>query len=44
MRAGVFQLIDETVIDNLIPKTDFAKIRHQQNAQLNEADEESEFV
>ena len=28
----------------MIPKTDFAKIHHQQNAQLNEADKEIEFI
>ena len=43
MSAEDFQLIDDTKIDISISKGDFA-IYHQQNAQLNEADKNAEFI
>ena len=44
MSAEDFQLIDDTIIDNSILQRDFAKIYHQENAQLKEADKNVEFT
>ena len=44
MSAEDFQLIDNTINDNLISKRDFAKKYHQRSAQLNEGDKNVEFV
>ena len=39
-----FQLVDDESIDNSIIKRDFIKIYHQQGAQLNDADQNIEFI
>ena len=39
-----FQLIDNETIDNSIIKRDFIKIYHQQGAQLNDPDQNIEFI
>ena len=39
-----FQLIDNIEIDNSIIKRDFTKIYHQQGAQLNDPDQNIEFI
>ena len=39
-----FQLLDIEPIDNSIIKRDFNKIYHQQGAQLNQSDQNIEFV
>ena len=39
-----FQITDDTIIENSILKRDFAKIYHRQILQLNEADENVEFI
>ena len=39
-----FQLLDNEPIDNSIIKRDFLKVYHQQGAQLNDADQNIEFV
>ena len=39
-----FQLIDNEPIDNSIIKRDFTKIYHQQGAQLNQSDQNVEFI
>ena len=39
-----FQLIDDIEIDNSIIKRDFTKIYHQQGAQLNNPDQNIDFI
>ena len=39
-----FQLIDNETFDNSIIKRDFLKVYHQQGAQLNDADQNIEFI
>ena len=39
-----FQLIDNTEIDNSIIKRDFTKIYHQQGAQLNNPNQNIDFI
>ena len=39
-----FQLIDNEPIDNSIIKRDFIKVYHQQGAQLNDPDQNIEFI
>ena len=39
-----FQLVDDELIDNSIIKRDFIKIYHQQGAQLNDPDQNIEFI
>ena len=39
-----FQLFDNEPFDNSIIKTDFTKIYHQQCAQLNQSDQNIEFI
>ena len=44
MRAEDFQLLDETMFDNSIRKTDFGKIYHQQEVNLNKSDTNIDFI
>ena len=39
-----FQLFDNEPIDNFINKRDYTKIYHQQGAQLNDPDQNMEFI
>ena len=39
-----FQLLDNEPFDNSIIKRDFTKIYHQQGAQLNQSDQNIEFI
>ena len=39
-----FQLLDKEPFDNSIIKRDFTKIYHQQGAQLNQSDQNIEFI
>ena len=39
-----FQLLDNEAIDNSIIKRDFLKVYHQQGAQLNDPDQNFEFI
>ena len=39
-----FQLLDNEPIDNSIIKRDFLKVYHQQGAQLNQSDQNIEFI
>ena len=39
-----FQLLDNETFDNSIIKRDFLKIYHQQGAQLNQSDQNVEFI
>ena len=39
-----FQLLDNEPFDNSIIKRDFLKVYHQQNAQLNQSDQNIEFI
>ena len=39
-----FQLLDNKPLDNSIIKRDFTKIYHQQGAQLNQSDQNIEFI
>ena len=39
-----FQLLDNEPFDNSIIKRDFLKIYHQQGAQLNNSDQNNEFI
>ena len=39
-----FQLIDKKLIDNSIIKRDFSKVYHQQGANLNDPDQNVEFI
>ena len=39
-----FQLLDNETIDNSIIKTDFLKVYHQKGAQLNQSDQNIEFI
>ena len=39
-----FQLLDNELLDNSIIKRDFTKICHQQGAQLNQSDQNIEFI
>ena len=38
-----YQLIDKEPFDNSITKRDFTKIYHQQGAQLNQSDQNTEY-
>ena len=44
MSLGDFQLSDNEPFDNSIIKRDFTKIYHQQGAQLNQSDQNIEFI
>ena len=44
MSSEDFQLLDNEPIDNSINKRDFTKIHHQQGAQLNQSDQNIEFI
>ena len=44
MSLEVFQLLDNDPIDNSIIKRDFLKVYHQQGAQLNQSDQNIEFI
>ena len=44
MSVEDFQLIDNTEIDNSIIKRDFTKIYHQQGAQLNNPNQNIDFI
>ena len=44
MRLEDFQLLDNEPFDNSIIKRDFTKIYHQQGAQLNQSDQNMEFI
>ena len=44
MNLEDFQLLDNEPFDNSIIKTDFTKIYHQQGAQLNQSDQNIEFI
>ena len=43
-KAEAFYRLDDTTIENSILKRHFAKLYHQQKAQLNEADEKIENI
>ena len=44
MSLGDFQLLDNESIDNSIIKRDVLKVYHQQGAQLNQSDQNIEFM
>ena len=44
MNLEDFQLLDKELFDNSIIKRDFTKIYHQQRAQLNQSDQNIEFI
>ena len=44
MSLGVFQLLDKQPFDSSIIKRDFLKVYHQQGAQLNQSDQNIEFI
>ena len=44
MSIESFQLLDNETFDNSIIKRDFLKIYHQQGAQLNQSDQNIEFI
>ena len=44
MSLDDFQLIDDEIFDNSITKRDFLKIYHQQAANLNDADQNIDFI
>ena len=44
MSLEVFQLLDNEPFDNSIIKKDFLKVYHQQKAQLNQSDQNVEFI
>ena len=44
MSSEDFQLLDNEPFDNRIIKRDFTKIYHQQGAQLNQSDQNIEFI
>ena len=44
MNAEIFQLIDETVIDNSIMKRNFSKIDHQQGVTQNDSGKNFNFI
>ena len=44
MRLEDFQLLDNEPIDNNIIKKDFLKVYHEQGAQLNQTDQNIEFI
>ena len=44
MHLEVFEVIDNEPIDNSIIKRDFIKVYHQQGAQLNDPDQNTEFI
>ena len=44
MGLGDFQLIDFEIIDNSILKRDFLKIYHQQAANLNDSEQNIDFI
>ena len=44
MSLEYFQLLDNEAFDNSIMKRDFLKVYHQQGAQLNDADQNIEFI
>ena len=44
MSLEVFQLIDNETIDNASRKREFSKLYHQQAANLNDSDQNIEFI
>ena len=44
MSLADFQLLDNEPIDNSIIKRDFLKVNYQQGAQLNQSDQNIEFI
>ena len=44
MSLADFQLLDNEPIDNSIIKRDYLKVNHQQGAQLNQSDQNIEFI
>ena len=44
MSLEFFQLLDKEPIDNSIRKRDFLKVYHQQGAQLNQSDQNIDFI
>ena len=44
MSLDDFQLLDNEPFDNSIKKRDFTKVYHQQEAQLNQSDQNIEFM
>ena len=44
MRSEYLQLLDSELFDNSIKKRDFSKVDHQQGAQLNQSDQNFEFI
>ena len=44
MNLEAFQFLDNEPIDNSIIKRDFLKVYHQQGAQLNQSDQNNEFM
>ena len=44
MSLEVFQLLDKESFDNSIVKRDFRKVYHQQGAQLNDSDQNINFI